>query len=133
MKKLYRCRWDKKIAGVCGGLGQYFKCDPTIIRLAVTVLFFITGIIPVAIGYAIAWLTMPRGPKVYVEIPGKKLYRSKINRKFSGVCGGLGEYFKVDATAIRVIFIIACIFTAIFPIIISYIIGMTIIPENPDQ
>jgi phage shock protein C len=132
MKKLYRCRWDKKVAGVCGGLGQYFRCDPTVIRLSILTLFFITGIIPVAIVYAIMWLTVPLGPSVYVVIPGKKLYRSTTDRKISGVCGGLGEYFNISTLVIRIIFVIACIFTAFFPILLSYIIGMTMIPENPD-
>lgn len=32
-KKFYRSSYDKKIAGVCGGLGQYFNIDPTLIRI----------------------------------------------------------------------------------------------------
>jgi phage shock protein PspC (stress-responsive transcriptional regulator) len=35
----------------------------------------------------------------------KKLYRSRTDRKIWGVCGGLGKYFEVDPTLIRVIFI----------------------------
>lgn len=34
MKKLYKSKTDKKICGVCGGLGEYFNVDSTIIRLA---------------------------------------------------------------------------------------------------
>ncbi|SEH05170.1 PspC domain-containing protein [Candidatus Venteria ishoeyi] len=34
IKKLYRSTHDRMIAGVCGGLGDYFKVDPTIIRVA---------------------------------------------------------------------------------------------------
>lgn len=130
MKKLYRCRWDKKIAGVCGGLGQYFKCDPTIIRLLVIILFFITGLLPIIIGYIIAWIILPLGPTVYVKIPGKKLYRSRRNRKIAGVCGGLGEYFNIDPISIRIILVIACIFTAFIPIIASYLIAISVIPED---
>ena len=35
----------------------------------------------------------------------KKLYLSDTNKKIGGVCGGLGEYFDVDPTLVRVIFI----------------------------
>jgi phage shock protein C len=40
----------------------------------------------------------------------RKLYRSKDQRMIAGVCGGLAEYFNVDATLIRVIFLILAVF-----------------------
>jgi phage shock protein PspC (stress-responsive transcriptional regulator) len=42
-KKLYRSREDRMIAGVCGGLGEYFNVDPTLIRLVFVFGFFATG------------------------------------------------------------------------------------------
>jgi len=42
-KKLYRSRRDRMIAGVCGGLGDYFDIDPTLIRLLFVFGFFATG------------------------------------------------------------------------------------------
>ena len=36
----------------------------------------------------------------------KKLYKSKIDRKIFGVCGGIAEYFRVDSTIIRLIFVV---------------------------
>lgn len=56
-KKLYRIEEGKKIAGVCGGLAEYFNIDPTIIRLgwAVVSLFVPVGII----AYIVAALVMP--------------------------------------------------------------------------
>lgn len=131
--KLYRCRWDKKIAGICGGLGQYFKIDPTIIRISLLIVTFLTGILPMAALYLIAWAAMPLGPKHYVEIPRKKLYRSRKNRKISGICGGLAEYFKIDATLVRIAVIALLLITFAIPVIVSYLIGTFIIPENPDQ
>lgn len=57
MKKLYRSRKDSKIAGVCGGIAEYFDVDPTIIRLlAVLTIFFGGGGI---IAYIIAWIIIP--------------------------------------------------------------------------
>ena len=39
----------------------------------------------------------------------RKLYRSQTDRKVAGVCGGLAEYFNVDPTLIRVLFIVLAV------------------------
>lgn len=62
MKRLYLSTTDKKLAGVCGGLGEYFEADSTIIRLATAVIAIITGVIPMLIGYLVAWMIIPRRP-----------------------------------------------------------------------
>lgn len=56
-KKLKRSRENKMLAGVCGGIAEYFNMDPTIVRLVWAILGFIygTGIIV----YIIAALIMP--------------------------------------------------------------------------
>ena len=59
MKKLYRSRTNKKIAGICGGIGELTDTDPTIIRLVVIVLGIATGFFPFFIGYLIAWWIVP--------------------------------------------------------------------------
>ena len=60
MKKLYRSRKDTKIAGVCGGIAEYFNVDSNIIRLlAVLTVFFGGGGI---IAYIIAWIIIPLEP-----------------------------------------------------------------------
>lgn len=59
-KRLYRSRTDKQIAGVCGGLGQYFKVDPTIVRL-IFILLAITGG-PGLILYIVLALIIPEEP-----------------------------------------------------------------------
>lgn len=43
MKKLFRSNKDKKLFGVCGGLGEFFDIDPTFIRLVFVVAAFIYG------------------------------------------------------------------------------------------
>jgi len=58
----------------------------------------------------------------------KKLYRSKTNRIIAGVCGGLGEYFNVDPTIVRLIWILFSL--ALGAGIITYIIAWLIIPEK---
>jgi len=62
MKRLYLSNADKKIAGLCGGLGDYFGIDSTIIRLLVVILFIATGFFPVFLGYLIGWIIIPRTP-----------------------------------------------------------------------
>jgi phage shock protein C len=59
MKKLYRSETDRKIAGVCGGIGEFLDIDSTIVRLIAIVVTFATGIIPFLIGYLVAWWIVP--------------------------------------------------------------------------
>ncbi|HAL56504.1 MAG TPA: PspC domain-containing protein [Bacteroidetes bacterium] len=61
MKRLYRSRNNRKMGGVCGGIGEMLDVDPTIIRLLTIVMFLATGIIPVLLGYIIAWFIVPEG------------------------------------------------------------------------
>ncbi|HSX05337.1 MAG TPA: PspC domain-containing protein [Candidatus Saccharimonadales bacterium] len=61
-KHLYRSASDKKIAGVCGGIGIYLDIDPTLVRLAWIVLTVLTGVVPGVIGYFIAAIVMPKEP-----------------------------------------------------------------------
>lgn len=61
----------------------------------------------------------------------KKLFRSS-NRIFAGVCGGIAEYFDLDPTLIRVVYVILSMFSAGFPGLLVYIILMIIMP-NYDQ
>lgn len=58
MKKLYRSTTDKKIAGVCGGLAEYFNIDPTIIRIIFFALL-LPGGLPGLLPYLILWVVVP--------------------------------------------------------------------------
>jgi len=59
-KKLYRSRTNKMIAGVCGGLGDYFELDPTLIRLGTVVMVLAAG--AGILAYLIAWIIVPLEP-----------------------------------------------------------------------
>ncbi|TMW72405.1 PspC domain-containing protein [Alteribacter natronophilus] len=61
----------------------------------------------------------------------KRLYRTVNDRKLAGVCGGLGEYFNIDPTLVRIIAIIALIFGNIATVL-AYVIGIFIIPNETD-
>jgi phage shock protein C len=59
----------------------------------------------------------------------KKLYKSRTNKQVSGVCGGLADYFKVDATLIRLAWVIfGCCGGAG---LVAYIICAVIVPDEP--
>ncbi|MGN8645385.1 PspC domain-containing protein [Gracilibacillus sp. HCP3S3_G5_1] len=59
-----------------------------------------------------------------------KLYRSDTNQMVAGVLGGIAEATKLDATILRLIYIILLIFTAGFPLFILYIAAAIIIPKR---
>lgn len=61
-KKLYLSSKDKKLAGVCGGFGEYFGVDSTLIRLAWVFITLITGIVPGVVAYVVAAIVIPRKP-----------------------------------------------------------------------
>lgn len=56
-KRLYRSEKDRKVAGVCGGIAEYFGIDPTLVRLGTAILscFWLTGVIV----YIIATIVIP--------------------------------------------------------------------------
>ena len=58
----------------------------------------------------------------------RKLYRSKTDVKLAGVCGGLAEYFDIDVTIIRILWIVGSFMTGIFSGVLLYIICACIIP-----
>jgi phage shock protein C len=60
----------------------------------------------------------------------KKLYLSNTNRKIGGVCGGLGEFFNVDATIVRVLYILLILFSFGFGIL-AYLAMWAVIPRRP--
>lgn len=60
----------------------------------------------------------------------RQLRRSISNRSIAGVCGGLGEYFGIDPTAVRVVYVVLSIFSAAFPGILVYLLLWLLIPER---
>jgi len=66
-KRLYRSRKDKIIAGVCGGIAEYFAIDPVWVRLVAVLLVFADGI--GVLLYIIGWILIPANPS---QKAGKK-------------------------------------------------------------
>lgn len=63
----------------------------------------------------------------------KKLYRSVLNKKLCGVCGGIAEYFDLDPVLIRLLWVCASLFSACFPGLLVYIIFAIFMPSAPQQ
>jgi phage shock protein C len=61
---------------------------------------------------------------------GKKLFKSESNKMISGVCGGIGAYFDVDPSLIRVATVIIGLLTTGFPVLVGYIICACILPRE---
>ena len=59
-KKLYKSETDKKLAGVCGGIAEYFNIDSTIVRLIWVIIAFVFG--TGLLAYIICALVMPDKP-----------------------------------------------------------------------
>ena len=68
-RKLTRSRDDRKLAGVCGGIGEFFQLDPVLIRLAWVFGSAMTGVIPGILAYLVAWLIVPEGARVIYAEP----------------------------------------------------------------
>src|SRR5712692_10634674 len=105
MKKLHRPAEDRKLAGFCGGLGEYFDLDPVFFRL-----FFLASLLFGGLGavaYLILWIMVPEKTGAQGEPrPVRRLHLSDSDRKIMGVCGGLGEWAEIDPVLFRVAFIL---------------------------
>ncbi len=59
MKRLYRSKTNKVLAGICGGFGEYLNVDPVLVRVIFILILLVTGLAPGLIAYLIAWLIIP--------------------------------------------------------------------------
>lgn len=59
-KKLLRSRSDRWVAGICGGIGDYFDVDPALVRLIYMLLTFFSAGFPGLMIYLVLWLVMPK-------------------------------------------------------------------------
>ena len=60
---------------------------------------------------------------------GKKLYKSNTDKKIAGVCGGIAEYFNIDATLVRLGWVVFSLLGGSG--LLAYIIAAIIMPERP--
>ncbi len=69
-KRLYRSEKDRKIAGICGGLAEYFHADPVMVRLATVLLAVVTGFAPITLAYIVAIFIVPLEPPRHTDCCG---------------------------------------------------------------
>lgn len=67
MKRIYRSRKERVIAGICGGISEMFSIDPTIIRLAFVLAALVTAVVPFLVTYLIAWFIIPNEEEIDFE------------------------------------------------------------------
>lgn len=61
----------------------------------------------------------------------QKLYRSRENRMLGGVCGGLGEYFDIDPTLVRVLFVFGAFLGIPGALLLIYLVMLIVVPQQP--
>ena len=128
MKKLNRLSGDRKIAGVCAGLGEHFDIDPVIIRLFFLFSVFFGGLGVLA--YVIMWILVPLdGDSPAEQAMRPRLQLSSSDRKIAGVCGGLGEYFALDSVFFRVGFVVLA-FTCGVGVFLYFVLWL-LVPRAP--
>jgi phage shock protein C len=134
VRRLTRSPAHGTVAGVCAGLAEYFGVDVVLVRAAWVVFSIVPGaIIGGVLAYLVAWLLIPESTEPAPPLAGRRLTRSLADRRIAGVCGGLAEYFGVDATPIRVLWVILSILCgAIVLGILAYLLAWLIIPQPPE-
>lgn len=60
-----------------------------------------------------------------------RLYLSTSDKRITGLCGGIAEYFNTDSSLIRLAWIILTIVTGVVPGIVAYIIAAIVVPKMP--
>ena len=133
-RRLFRNQAAGRIAGVCAGIAEYLDTDVAVVRLAWIVLSIVPGgFVGGLIAYIAAWAIMPDASvPVGVDAGARRLFRSSVDRKIAGVCGGLAEYLGADSTVVRLIWaILAIVPGAVVLGIAAYLVAWFIIPSAP--
>ena len=60
----------------------------------------------------------------------KKCYKSAVDKKFAGVCGGIAEYFEIDSTLVRLLWIVLSLMAGSG--LLAYIIAAIVMPDRPE-
>jgi phage shock protein PspC (stress-responsive transcriptional regulator) len=134
VRRLMRSRTERKFAGVCGGLAHYFEVDVVLVRAAWVVLSIVPGaVVGGVLAYLAAWLIIPEDGREAASGGARRLRRSRTDKRVAGICGGLAEYFGVDATPIRLLWVILSILCgAVVGGVLAYLVAWLIIPPPPD-
>lgn len=130
IRRLYRSHSDRMIAGVASGLAEYLKVDAVWMRILFVALTILSSGVFLLV-YLAAWIIVPEAPGdgVTPVKPPARLHRSSKDRVVAGVCGGLAETFKVDATPIRLAAVAAVVFTW-GAALLGYLVAWLVMPMD---
>ncbi len=70
------------------------------------------------------------GKRVGAVAARKQLMRPRVGRKIAGVCAGVAEYFDLDVTVVRLVWLLVVLFAG--GGILAYLIGWIVMPEEPE-
>ena len=132
-RRLTRIPGAGKIAGVCAGIANYFNTDVTVVRLLWVILSIVPGIIiGGAIAYAAAWFLMPVATAAPTTEPVvKHLVRPVGDRTIAGVCAGVAQFLDIDATLVRLLWVILSIYPgALVCGVLFYVVAWLIVPSE---
>lgn len=71
-KRLIRSRAERKIAGVCSGLAQYFDLDVSLVRILCFFITLVSGVFPGVVTYLLAWIIVPAEPKLKAVVAAQQ-------------------------------------------------------------
>jgi phage shock protein PspC (stress-responsive transcriptional regulator) len=101
--RLYRDDNDKLLGGVCSGVANYLRVDPTIVRLVFALIAFGAG--TGVLLYIILWIVLPSKPLANT-VSTKRLYRNPEEKVIAGVASGISAYFDIAVWIPRLIFVL---------------------------
>lgn len=97
----YRNQSDKVLGGVCSGLANYLRIDPTVVRILFT-LITLGGFGSGFLLYLILWIVLPA--KSMQQQVRRRLYRNPDEKVLGGVCSGIASYFNIGVWIPRLVF-----------------------------
>ena len=114
-KRFLRDETNKRIGGVCAGIGNYLGIDHSVVRI-LTVLFAFAYGVSILL-YIVLWAALPGATTKEIGSSYRKLFRDPTSKVIGGVCSGLAHYFKMETWIVRLIFILSLLSPAIFGIL----------------
>ena len=134
-KPLRRSLIDCRLGGVCGGIARYLDTDPVFIRVAWVILSIVPGTLLLGLlAYVVAWIIVPEAePGTEAPSTGRRIERSATDVTIAGVCGGIAAYFALDATAVRVAWVLLSIFPGLIICgLLAYLAAWLIMPPGAE-
>ena len=113
-RSIFRDDNDKILGGVCSGIGNYLRVDPSIVRILFVIITF-GGFGAGFLLYLLMWVILPSSSAVTVNFQ-KRLFRNPDDRVVAGVASGLAAYFDIGVWIPRLIFA--------FPLVIGVVVSI---------